>query len=163
MPSDCAILTLRCVLHCAGFITVQSAWNLPVACLYSPTHHLHYPHLLCAVERGLGRQHFVLGVRTSGELGRMAGSFSSDASTSLARPSRFCPTASLSSTVAGNACDSSPDFALNAYFRHSFVDLEAPLLVIRSVVAAPVDRTAESGRVSTQHSRHQTLFSLHQL
>ena len=46
------------------------------------------------------------------------------------------------------------------YFRHSFVDLEAPLLVIQSVVAAPVDRTAESRRVLTQHSRHQTFCSL---
>ena len=163
MSSYFAIVTLRCVLRCAGFIKVQSAWNLPRR---SPPQSNSSPALLpplVSCREAPWTTALVLGVRTSGELGRMAGSCSSDASTSLARPSYVCPTASLSSTVVGNARDSSPDSVLNVCFHHSFVDLEAPLLVIRSVVAAPVDRTAESGRVSTQHSRHQTLFSLHQL
>ena len=71
-----------------------------------------------------------------------------------------CPTASLSSTATGNTSDSLPDFVLTAYFCHSFVALEASLLVTRSIVAAPIDQKAESGRVSTQHSRHQPFWSL---
>ena len=41
--------------------------------------------------------------------------------------------------------------------------LEESLLVTQSVVAAPVDRMADSGRVPTQRSRHQTFCSLQQL
>ena len=100
------------------------------------------------------------GARSPSELGRMAGSYGSDAATSFARSPHIYPIASLSSTIAGNACDSSPGFALIVSFRHSFIDLEVSLLVTHSVVVAPISRTAESGRVSTQHSHHQTFYCL---
>ena len=111
-------------------------------------------------EFGSGGPSTNFGVTSPSELSRMARSYGSDASTSFARSPHIYPLASLSLTIVGNACDSSPDFALIVSFRHSFVDLEVSLLVTHSVVVAPISRTAESGRVSTQHSHHQTFYSL---